>query len=171
MDYRPDELEKYPGYFIRRLQQVAVAAFMGETQEWGITPVQFGALSAVARNPEIDQRTLAEMIRFDTSTIGSVLDRLEKRGLLTRGASASDRRVRLLRVTQQGQALLQAVEPAVLRAQERMLAPLPQRDRARFLRMLVALTDQNPGRGAGEAPAAKPPGRRPARSAAAAGGR
>lgn len=162
------ELEQYPGYFIRRLQQVAVAAFVAETQEWGITPVQFGALTTVARNPDIDQRTLAGLIRFDTSTIGSVLDRLEKRGLLTRGSCAADRRVRLLRVTAQGQALLAAVEPAVRRAQERILAPLPERDRARFLRMLVILTEQGGGRGADE-PAAKPSPRKRAAKVAANG--
>ncbi|CAM5791470.1 MAG: MarR family transcriptional regulator [Burkholderiales bacterium] len=141
----PDELEEYPGYFIRRLQQIAVAAFMSETQAWGITPVQFGALSAVAAHPDIDQRTLAGMIRFDTSTIGSVLDRLEKRGLLARGSSATDRRVRLLRLTDDGHALLADVQPAVRRAQERMLAPLPEAERAPFMRMLAVLTDRGGG--------------------------
>ena len=141
----PDELEEYPGYFIRRLQQIAVAAFMSETQAWGITPVQFGALSAVAAHPDIDQRTLAGMIRFDTSTIGSVLDRLEKRGLLARGSSAADRRVRLLRLTDDGHALLADVQPAVRRAQQRMLAPLPEAERAPFMRMLAVLTDRAGG--------------------------
>lgn len=38
MDYQPAELENYPGYHIRRLQQIAVAVFMEETQEFGVTP-------------------------------------------------------------------------------------------------------------------------------------
>ena len=96
MQYQPAELENYPGYHIRRLQQIAVAVFMEETEEFGVTPVQYAALSAVLRQPGIDQRTLARNIGFDTSTIGSVIDRLEARGLMLRNANPTDRRVRLL---------------------------------------------------------------------------
>jgi asparagine N-glycosylation enzyme membrane subunit Stt3 len=62
MDYQPAELENYPGYHIRRLQQIAVAVFMEETQEFGVTPVQYAALSAVLRQPGMDQRTLARQM-------------------------------------------------------------------------------------------------------------
>ena len=37
-------LEEQPGYFIRRLQQIAVAVFLEETQTHAITPVQYAAL-------------------------------------------------------------------------------------------------------------------------------
>jgi hypothetical protein len=42
-------LEEQPGYYIRRLQQIAVAIFLEETQAQGITPVQYAALFAVQR--------------------------------------------------------------------------------------------------------------------------
>lgn len=143
MDYQPAELENYPGYHIRRLQQIAVAVFMEETQEFGVTPVQYAALSAVLRQPGVDQRTLARMIGFDTSTIGSVIDRLEARGLMVRNTSPADRRVRLLSVTAEGAALLAAAEPSVLRAQQRMLEPLPQEQRGLFMEMMAVLVRQN----------------------------
>ncbi|MEB2347550.1 MAG: MarR family transcriptional regulator [Comamonadaceae bacterium] len=139
MSLHPEEIEHYPGYFIRRLQQMAVARFMEETQAHGVTPVQYAALSAVQRHPGMDQRTLAQSIHFDTSTIGSVIDRLEARGWLVRGASATDRRVRLLTLTPEGERLLEAVEPAVQRAQQRMLDPLPERQRQQFLRTMATL--------------------------------
>ena len=41
-------LEEQPGYFIRRLQQIAVAVFLEETQTLAITPVQYAALGAVS---------------------------------------------------------------------------------------------------------------------------
>ncbi|MDH0850353.1 MULTISPECIES: MarR family winged helix-turn-helix transcriptional regulator [Delftia] len=143
MDYQPAELENYPGYHIRRLQQIAVAVFMEETQEFGVTPVQYAALSAVLRQPGVDQRTLARMIGFDTSTIGSVIDRLEARSLMVRNTSPADRRVRLLSVTAEGAALLAAAEPSVLRAQQRMLEPLPQEQRGLFMDMMAVLVRQN----------------------------
>ena len=136
-------LEQQPGYFIRRLQQIAVALFLEETQAHGITPVQFAALSAAQRQPGLDQRTLASTIGFDTSTIGGVIDRLEARGLIARKASPTDRRVRLLHVTAAGSDLLDAVTPAMLKAQQRILAPLPEADRPKFLAMLKAVVEAN----------------------------
>jgi DNA-binding MarR family transcriptional regulator len=72
-----------------------------------------------------------------------VIDRLEARGLMQRSASPEDRRVRLLSLTRAGQDLLKAIEPDMLRAQERILAPLPARERSEFMRMLRALVTAN----------------------------
>lgn len=137
------DLEQLPGHHIRRLQQIAVAIFLQETEPLGVTPVQYAALQTVANAPGIDQRTLARKIGFDTSTIAGVVDRLEARGLLRRNASAEDRRVRLLTITAEGQALLAELLPGMLRAQERMLAPLKKAERAEFMRMLRVLVRTN----------------------------
>ena len=139
----PPPLDELPGHFIRRLQQIAVAIFLEETEGHGITPVQFAALAEVARQPQIDQRTLARSIGYDTSTIGGVIDRLEARGLVQRNASPVDRRVRLLTLTSAGQLLLAAVMVPMQRAQARMLAPLPPAERGLFMRILRQLVEAN----------------------------
>lgn len=133
-------LEAQPGYFIRRLQQIAVGIFLEEAAGSGITPVQFAALMAVREHPGIDQRTLAARIAFDTSTIGGVIDRLERDGLMQRQTSPTDRRARVLTLTAAGQSALDALLPAVQRAQQRILAPIPkarQREFRELLRMAV----------------------------------
>lgn len=137
------DLESLPGHHIRRLQQIAVAIFLQETEATGVTPVQYAALQTVANAPGTDQRTLARSIGFDTSTIAGVVDRLEARGLLLRSASPDDRRVRLLSLTPEGLALLDAVTPGMQRAQQRMLEPLPKEQRAEFMRMLRVLVTAN----------------------------
>ena len=91
----------------------------------------------------MDQRTLSRSIGFDTSTIASVIDRLEGRGLVQRSLDPTDRRVRLLALTSEGEAVLAQVIPAMLRAQERMLQPLPPAERAEFMRMLLMLVRGN----------------------------
>jgi DNA-binding MarR family transcriptional regulator len=136
-------LEDQPGYYIRRLQQIAVAVFLEETQAHGITPVQYAALHAAVQQPGLDQRTLASTIGFDTSTIGGVIDRLERRGLIARQASPTDRRVRLLHVTPAGAALLEDLIPGMLKAQQRMLSPLPASQRAGFMAMLKTVVEAN----------------------------
>ena len=137
------ELDELPGYYIRRLHQIAVAIFLQETEAHGLTPVQFAALSKVGLTPGVDQRTLAGSIGLDTSTIASVIDRLQARGLMQRNASAQDRRVRLVSLTTEGQKLLRAIEPDMLKAQQRILQPLPAAERAAFMRTLRKLVAAN----------------------------
>lgn len=138
-----ERLEDLPGHYIRRLQQIAVGIFMDETADVNVTPVQFALLFAASKEAGLDQRTLAGRIGLDTSTIGAVVDRLEGRELIERKVSTDDKRVRLLSVTPAGKKLLQSVMPAMLRAQDRMLAPLPIADRAKFMSMVKRIVEEN----------------------------
>ena len=138
------EIDNLPGFHIRRLQQIAVAVFLEETQATGITPVQYAALYAVGREPGIDQRTLARAIALDASTTGGVVDRLEARGWLQRRQSPQDRRVRLLFLSEDGQQGLAAATPAMLRTQERILEALNASERAEFVRLLSRLVAADP---------------------------
>ena len=147
------ELASLPGHCIRRLQQIAVAVFMEESADAGVTPVQFAVLLTVFDQPGIDQRTLARAISFDTSTIGGVLDRLEARGLLTRSHDAADRRVRLLHLTPGGQALLAGVVPLMQRTQERILDPLSAAERKAFMSMMRRVIEHHEDEGENEEPA------------------
>ena len=137
------DLAAQPGHLIRRLQQIAVAIFLQETGPLGVTPVQYAALQAVANAPGIDQRTLARTIGYDTSTIASVIDRLESRGWLTRNPAPEDRRLRRLVLTREGEALVREAAPGMLQAQARILAPLTARERAQFMKMLGRLVEAN----------------------------
>lgn len=136
-------LEALPGHQLRRLQQIAVALFMDETADWGITPVQFATLEAARQQPGLDQRSLAATIRFDTSTIGGVVDRLEKRGLIQRNAAPHDRRLRLLTVTPAGEQLLGEVTPRVRQVQQRLLGPLDPGEQAQFMMLLRRLVQSH----------------------------
>ncbi len=140
---QPVPIDDLPGHYIRRLQQIAVGLFMEETQAFGLTPVQFGALNAIIEHPGIDQSTMAARIGFDTSTIGGVVDRMEARGWVVRKVAAQDRRLRQLFATTAGEQLLQDVKASVLHTQERILAPLTAQQRPEFLRMLKLLVETN----------------------------
>jgi len=132
-----------PGHLIRRLQQIAVAIFMEETAEFGITPVQYAALIAVRAHPDIDVTRLSALIAFDRSTLGNVVKRLEAKRWLQRRGGRTDRRIKRLRITAAGRQLLTMIEPAVRRAQQRMLAPIPKPERKRFIARLTQLVEIN----------------------------
>jgi DNA-binding MarR family transcriptional regulator len=140
-------LDALPGHQIRRLQQIAVGLFMDETASAGldVTPVQYAVLATVARQPGIDQRTLARTVGFDTSTVAGVVERLERRELLRRQPAPEDRRLRRLALTPAGTSLLASVLPAMRRAQHRILAPLPAAERRRFMTLLDRLVAANNG--------------------------
>jgi MarR family transcriptional regulator, temperature-dependent positive regulator of motility len=95
--------------------------------------VQFAALDAISQQPDIDQSSLAATIGFDRATIGGVIDRLERKGLVQRIVSAQDRRARQLRLTPEGLRLLDAVRPVVEALQREILAPLSRSEQASFV--------------------------------------
>jgi MarR family transcriptional regulator, lower aerobic nicotinate degradation pathway regulator len=138
-----DAVYTKPGYLFRRMQQIAVAIFMEECKAFDLTPVQYAALVAIQSHPGIDATRLSAVIAFDRSTLGSVIERLQAKGLIERAPSAEDRRVKLLTITKAGAALLRDVVPSVERAQARMLQPLKATDRKTLLALLSQLVDLN----------------------------
>ena len=133
------DLYDMPGHLIRRAQQISTALFAEECAEFDLTSVQYAALVAIRANPDVDATRLSALIAFDRSTLGNVLERLENKGWVIRGNSPADRRVKLLRVTLEGERLLRRVDPAVRRVQQRLVEHLTPADRARFLRLLAQL--------------------------------
>ena len=73
-----------PGYLVRRVHQIATAAFMTETRDTDLTPVQFAALLAIRENPGIDATRVSDLISIDRTTIGHVVTLLERKKLITR---------------------------------------------------------------------------------------
>lgn len=137
------DLHSKPGHLIRRAQQIAVAIFMEECAVFDLTPVQYAALVAIRENPGTDATRLSALIAFDRSTLGSVLERLEARKLVMRYSSPDDKRIKLLKLTAAGSALVKRAETAVLRAQERILAPLRPNDRNKLMELLGQLVELN----------------------------
>lgn len=130
-----------PGFMIRRAHQIAVAIFLEETRESRVTPTQYGVLVILARRPGIDQNTLARLLGLDRSTTGLVVRRLAERGLITRATGTGDLRRRELELTRAGAALLRRLSADARRAQQRLLSPLPARERERFLGLLARLAE------------------------------
>jgi len=136
-------LYRKPGHLIRRLQQIAVALFMLEAERFDLTPIQYASLAAIRAVPDVDAARLSTLVALDRATLAKVLQRLEGKGWIVRAGSKADRRVKLLRVTARGRAVLGAAEPAVRRCQRRILAPLAAGERDEFMRMLGRLVAVN----------------------------
>jgi DNA-binding MarR family transcriptional regulator len=146
MGNRDHPIYSRPGHLIRRLQQIAVAIFMSETERFNITPVQYSALLAIEMYPGIDQTTLVNIIAFDRTTIGKVVGRLESKKWIKRASRAEDRRSKRLTITLAGRKVLRTIDSPVDRAQELILAPLRPGERRVFVEMLERLVKLNNSR-------------------------
>lgn len=137
------DLYRMPGHLIRRAQQIAVSIFSEEFRGFGITPVQYALLSTLRDHSGIEQISLANLVAFDRSNTGDVIARLEEKGLVRRVAGDADRRTKLVHLTPEGKRMLEAVQPAVEKSQERILAPLDPQEQEAFMALLAKLVDVN----------------------------
>ncbi|WP_218127904.1 MarR family winged helix-turn-helix transcriptional regulator [Belnapia rosea] len=130
-----------PGVLVRRLHQIHSAMFQEECGAFGVTPVQYSLLTLVAAAPGMDQGSAASGLRLDRFTTADVIKRLQAAGLLQVGPGR-DRRTRLLTLTERGGEVYAAMQESAARAHERLVAPLPPRQRALLMRMLRRLVDE-----------------------------
>jgi DNA-binding MarR family transcriptional regulator len=107
---------------------------------WG-----YVVLTALAEQPVRTQAALAQSIGADKSRIIAVLDELQQHGLIERRPDPDDRRVHLLALTEVGRRRRESVRAAIQRQEEeRVLAALPETDRAAFIRALRILSELPP---------------------------
>lgn len=137
------EIYDMAGHQIRRLQQISTQVFTMRTREAGfdLTSVQFAAMDAIRNNPGIDQARVAALIAYDRATIGGVIDRLEKKGLVSRSINPRDRRAREIALTDQGKSVFATLLPVVRSLQREILHNLNDRELAQFLELLSKAVD------------------------------
>ncbi|SFT10760.1 transcriptional regulator, MarR family [Sulfitobacter marinus] len=124
-----------PGHLIRRLHQLSTATFSEQMKAAGIdmTSVQFAALQTIHEAPGIDQARLAHHIAYDRATIGGVVDRLERKGWVTRSINPEDKRARRVALTGRGRAVLQKAAPIISALQGNILSGLSDAECAQFI--------------------------------------
>jgi len=132
-----------PGHLLRRCQQRAVEIFMDEVGAARVTPRQFAILLTLAHRPGITQTELVIETGIDRSTVGDMINRLVRRGLVRRRRSGRDQRANTLLILPAGAALLRDTAPAVERAQNRIMAPLPVAARQSFMAALRLMAGED----------------------------
>jgi DNA-binding MarR family transcriptional regulator len=83
-----------------------------------LTAPQYATLTVLAKRPGIDQSALGLATAIDRSTMTTLLDRLSSRGWVAREPDPLNRRRHIVRITEEGHALLRDVAPAVARVNQ-----------------------------------------------------
>ena len=105
----------------------------------GLTISQFGVLEALLHKGPLCQRDIAAKILKSSGNITTVIDNLEKRGLVSRRREGEDRRYVAVHLTQEGRELIAATFPrqaAAICAEFAHLSAAEQEQLARLCRKL-----------------------------------
>jgi MarR family transcriptional regulator for hemolysin len=94
-----------------------------------------------ALEEERTQIQLAALADLDKTTMVGTVDDLERRGLAERRPSATDRRARIIAVTEKGRAAAAEGQRIVDRVHGDALEALPDADRTAFVQALALLAD------------------------------
>ena len=96
---------------VRSLNAVQAQLLPALQKEFGLTESQFGVLEAIHHLGPLTQTQLCAKILRSGSNVTTVLDNLERDGLVRRERDASDRRVQLVQLTAKGGELIARILP------------------------------------------------------------
>jgi DNA-binding MarR family transcriptional regulator len=114
--------EESIGYLLRTTLSTIMRAAETEMRPHGLTSVQWAPLMIISRGGNPTAASLARDLNTDTGAMTRMLDRLEAKGLLTRSRSATDRRVVVLTLTDQGRDLTTLIPHHLARVYNNFLA-------------------------------------------------
>ncbi len=124
------------GYQLRLAQIAIFRDFVAALADFEVTPTVFGSLVLIEANPGLKQTELARGMNLDRSTVVSVIDKLQARGLAVRRKASDDRRSNALALTKRGAALLAQLKPLVRAHERRLVENLDAEERAGLVRCL-----------------------------------
>ncbi|MET4158624.1 MarR family transcriptional regulator [Agromyces sp. PvR057] len=114
------------------------------TRERELSHAQSFVLGYLVQNPGAIQRDIAQITRTSAASVTSLLQGLERRGLVERRTDAGNERSKRVYATDAGAELISGFESAMAAADETILAPLNPTERAELLALLQKITAELP---------------------------
>jgi DNA-binding MarR family transcriptional regulator len=108
-----------------------------------LTPCDAGILRLLRRSPGISQQNLARALDMHASRLVSVIDGLEKRGLVVREPNPDDRRLYSLRLTPSGSEMLREIGLVARSHNELMTSGLDAAERAQLAALLQRIAEKH----------------------------
>ena len=137
---KPYRLEHQVGHLLRRANQRHLAIFQELIGDPQVTATQFAAMVKLRDETELSQNHLGRLTAMDPATIQGVIRRLIDRNLIVSRSDPDDKRRTLLRLTAEGEALIDGLVANGERISATTLAPLNDQERETFLALLEKLT-------------------------------
>lgn len=130
----PDSLHE----LLMRAQTLMHRRVTAGASELGLTPGQPKVLEFLARHGEADQATIAAGCLIERATMGALLDRMEKQGLISRGRHEGNKRSVFVTLTPAGARAAADMQPAFARAERPVVDALTAAELQELKRLLAA---------------------------------
>ncbi|MFM2481800.1 transcriptional regulator SlyA [Celerinatantimonas sp. YJH-8] len=107
----------------------------------GLTHPRWTALWKLARmDGEVSQKRLADALELELPSLMRTLGQLESQGLIERKTCETDRRARIVMMTEAGQLLLSEIEQRILLIRQSLLAGIPEDQLQLFEQLLMQIS-------------------------------
>ncbi|MBF9030951.1 MarR family transcriptional regulator [Rhodobacterales bacterium HKCCE3408] len=110
--------------------------------ELGLEPGEIGILAMIGHNPGISQNGLAGSLVLKKSAVTKIVQALEKRGLIERTRSETDRRWNELNLTKDGEAMAEQMRVAAIRRHDDWFDGIPEAERRIFFDVLFGIVEK-----------------------------
>ena len=130
------------GFLLSKAYQRAWAIMREEIEPYDLTPPQFGLLAFLWQQDGLTQVELSEKGQIDRTTIGGLVDRLEKIGLVERRQHPQDRRAYKIHLTERGRDLEGPLVNCAGRSVAKFTKGLTDQEVSELRRMLNILRDE-----------------------------
>ena len=126
------------GYLLLTANRLLGARASARVRELGLTPQQAVALLAIdsSSGRQSTPGRIAEFMAADSPTVSGVINRLEKRGLVTASPNPADKRSRLITLTPKADALLPAIRESLREASAWAESLMPAEELHRLTHLL-----------------------------------
>jgi DNA-binding MarR family transcriptional regulator len=118
------DIEQTIGFLLAKAHQRGYALFKERLTPYRLTPQQFCLLAFLWKQDTLTQAELSEKTGVDRTTMGGLIDRLAKDGLLQRLPHPDDRRAYRICLSERGKSLETELCPLAREVRERFLARL-----------------------------------------------
>ena len=140
---RPAGVESTPlcanlGWLLSQANHAMTTEMTSRLEGIGLYPRNFCVIQT-AMEGELTQTEIAQTVGLDKTTMVTSVDELEASGLVERVPSPTDRRARIIRVTDAGAAKAEEAKGIVAELQEEILGSLPAGQRDALMKGLLKL--------------------------------
>ena len=133
---------QFASFLLAQVGAHAAARFAERLLPLGFMPHHTGILRMIAASPGLSQQQLATRLGIFASRLVAILDEMEKRGLIERLPSESDRRVYALQLTQRGHEALRDIAQAARQHQASLCACLSEEETIKLTELLNRIAAQ-----------------------------
>ena len=133
------DIEKSFGFLLSKAYQRGWALFKEELEDFDMTPPQFAIMAFLWQQDGLTQVELSEKSQVDRTTVGGLIDRLEKIGMVKRHTHPQDRRAYQILLTPKGKEMERPLTERAKRVTARFTAGLEQKDLDKLIKMLEIL--------------------------------